>query len=320
MFNRLFRKLGKIETRRQQSRGAESGIESLEKRELMTADLKFNNAFMSLSDSSNGNYLVNVQYELANVGNTAANLTGIPNFASDNVTIRLWASQDQTLDANDPVLEQSTMPYNDSGAQMLNAGGTLITAFSLVVAPNSQYKYLFLKVDMNNVISESNESNNTIKFEAYRPQISNNFFGIVTAPVKEDVTFANKSSACDLDSTGFYRLDVEVNGVEAKDKLKLLKSGKGEDALRIVGGYLKLGTKIVGSVMESGEGTSKLKLSIQSFEDVNGIPKSLMDRVVKNLAFRAGAQSTGFRNVSLTFMDNQSALGPTTTRPLKIMS
>jgi len=320
MFNRLFKKLGKIETRRQQSRGAESGIESLEKRELMTADLKFNNAFMSLSDSSNGNYLVNVQYELANVGNTAANLTGIPNFASDNVTIRLWASQDQTLDANDPVLEQSTMPYNDSGAQMLNAGGTLITAFSLVVAPNSQYKYLFLKVDMNNVISESNESNNTIKFEAYRPQISNNFFGIVTVPVKEDVTFANKSSACDLDSTGFYRLDVEVNGVEAKDKLKLLKSGKGEDALRIVGGYLKLGTKIVGSVMESGEGTSTLKLSIQSFQDVNGIPKSLMDRVVKNLAFRAGAQSTGLRNVSLTFMDNQSALGPTTTRPLKIMS
>ncbi len=210
MFNRLFKKLGKIESRRRQSRGAESGIESLEKRELMTADLTLKNTFMSLSDSSNGNYLLNVQYELANVGNTAANLTGIPNFASDNVTLRLWASQDQTLDANDPVLEQSTMPYNDSGSQMLNAGGTVITAFSLVVAPNSQYKFLFLKVDINNVITESNESNNTSMIEAHKPRISNNFFGIVTAPVKEDVTFANNSSACDLNSTGFYRRDLEV--------------------------------------------------------------------------------------------------------------
>ncbi|MCA9094672.1 MAG: hypothetical protein KDA68_14390 [Planctomycetaceae bacterium] len=320
MFSRLFKKLGKIETRRQQSRGAESGIESLEKRELMTADLKFNSAFMSLSDASGGNYLLNVQYDLANVGNTDANLSGIPNFANDNVTIRMWASQDQVLNGNDPVLVQSTMPYNDTGTKMLNAGSVLTSAFSVVVAPNSQYKYLFLKVDINNVISESNETNNTIMIEAYKPQISNNFFGIVTAPVKEDVTFAGNSSACDLNSTGFYRLDVEVSGAEAKDKLKLVKSGKGQDALRVVGGNLKLGSKVVGTVIASGEGTSTLKLKFQFLQDVKGISKDVMDRVVKNVAFRAGAQSTGFRIASLTLMDNQSAVGPTATRPLKIMS
>ena len=130
---------------------------------------------------------------------------------------------------------------------------------------------------------------------------------------------AYKSTACDLNSNGFYRLDVEIDGMQAKDKLKLLKSGTGPDALRVVGGNVKLGTQVIGNVNVTGTGTPTLKESFQFFTDVSGVTRSVMNRVIQNLVFRAAAKSTGTRPTSLTLMDNQSALGEKVTRPLEII-
>ncbi|MFO1021897.1 MAG: CARDB domain-containing protein [Planctomycetales bacterium] len=320
MLGRLFRKFSHTESRRRAHRDNVSGFESLERRQLLTPDLKINSAFMTLNDVSGDptKYLMTVQYQVANAGNTAAELTGVPNNAGDNVTIRVWASQNKTLDANDTLLASDLILYNDTGSHLLNAGSTLISAQSLVVSPDPLYSYLILKVDPKNAVAESSESNNTIVVDAFKPQVSQ-YTGTLGIAAKKYSQIAYKSTACDLNSNGFYRLDVEIDDMQAHDKLKLLKSGTGADALRVVGGNVKLGTQVIGNVNVTGTGTPTLKMTFQFFADVGGVTRSVMNRVIQHLAFRAAANSTGTRPTSLTLMDNQSGLGDKVTRPMEII-
>lgn len=321
MLGKFFQKLSKTQLRRRRPRrDVRFGTESLESRQMLTADLKINSALMTLNDVPGDptKYAMTVQYQVANVGNTAAELTGLPNNSSDNVTIRIWASQNKTLDAGDTLLASDLALYNDTGSHLLNAGATLNSAQNLVVTPDPKYSYLIIKVDPNNAVAESSESNNTFVLDAYKPQVSN-YTGTVGIGTGKYSQIAYKSTAGDLDSTGFYRLDVQIDGMQAKDKLKLFKSGTGADALRVVGGNVKLGTQVIGNVNVTGVGTPTLKESFQFFTNVNGVSKTIMTRVIQNLQFRASAKSTGTRPTSLTLMDNQSALGDKITRPLEIL-
>lgn len=318
--NKSLWKMSNAGLRRRARRDVRTAGESLESRQLLTADLKINSASMTLYSipGDPSKYSMSLQYQVANSGNTAAELTGLPNNPGDNVTIRVWASQNKTLDASDTLLASDLALYNDTGSHLLNAGSTLHSAQSLVVTPNPNYSYLIIKVDPNNAVAESSESNNIFVLDAYKPQVSN-YTGTVGIATRKYAPIAIHSTASDLNSTGFYRLDVEINDMQANDKLKLLKSGTGADALRVVGGNVKLGSQVIGNVNVTGVGTSTLKMSFQFFADVDGVSKSVMNRVIQNLEFRASAKSTGTRPTSLTLMDNQSGLGDKVTRPLEII-
>lgn len=225
MFSHMWNKLCGTSPRRRANRTTWGAIDGLESRELLAADLTLKNAFITLSELPNqpDKLWVNVQYTVYNAGTSGAELTGIPDNASDNVIVKVWASKNKTLDANDPLLAQNLNIFNDTGSHNLSQGAGVITAQAFAVTINPDYDYLICEVDANHVLPESSESNNRVAIDAFKPQVSN-FWETKTINKLQNSMFGSSSSACDHDAVPIKGPIRPVG--EGDDGLDFIESGR----------------------------------------------------------------------------------------------
>ena len=103
-----------------------------------------------------------IQYwwTITNVGSAPANLEGPTPADSDNVILQAYLSSDTIWNNAGDVPAGGTYVGHSPGSLAPHASrtGTFTANFSGNIA---QFNYLTLKVDFNNVVSESNENNNT---------------------------------------------------------------------------------------------------------------------------------------------------------------
>ena len=315
----------KLRTGKRQWRtlGAECAVESLEGRVLPAVDLIVSAGSMTVStDPPVGSnlYGVNLQFTVKNLGTTPIEMTGVANDPSDNVKIQVYLSLDGVLDGGDPLaFVGQTFSLIDNGSHLLGQNQTGGLGAGKQFLARETFNFLIFKVDFDNQVTESNENNNTFVFDAQAVTLVGGggviFIGPkVTAPI--DFTVRVR----DLNTVNFVggNFGVLISDAQPKEKLSMLQSGEGADRLRMTGKKLKLGGTTIGTV------TKVIPTASNSFEmslrvDFTGeVSRNVLQRLMQNLSFRAGAKSTGVRTAKFQVKDNLENLSNTTERAIQV--
>lgn len=321
MFRQFFSAPLPCPARRRRSAGCLSQIDGLESRLMPAADLKLISVIANLKDSINGNYVVNMQTEFKNQGNTAVNLTGMANNPADDVTIRVFGSKDAVLDANDPVVFANLTIFNDNGnaGNQIGANSSFFFSTSAPTTGSADYKYLIFKIDPKNVVAETNETNNTFAVDMRKPEIASMKTTLTVQPGQQ-IQAAPEISVCDLNSTKFLTATVSLGGAQLKDRLKVLKSGSGDGALKIVGTKVKLGGEVIGTVAEAHvtKETNACYLKFKFSE--GGVAREVLNRLLRNVVADVGNNSTGQRKAYFTVTDEAGQSSAQVFNTINILS
>lgn len=281
--------------------------EVLETRILPAVDLILSTATINITGDpavGSNQYSISLLYKMKNLGTTPIDVTGVAGDPSDNVRVQVYGSLDSTLDGGDTPAFSFDFDLVDNGSHLLNqndeAGAVLGTTF----LARQTLNFLILKVDYNNAVTESNETNNTFVLNVQNPTLKE-VAGTSNIGPKQIGTIHNDLTVRDLNTTNFLggNFGITIDGAQAREKF-FLKDGVGAERLRIAGSKLKLGAQKIGTVTKVLPNDSNgFQMSLQ-VEFTGDVSRDTLNRVLRNLSFKTTANSTGDRTAHIQVKDN----------------
>jgi len=288
--------------------GSLPACETLETRVLPAVDLIISAAAVNVqSDPPLGSnqYIVSYQFTVKNLGTTPVDVNGVANDISDNVLIRIYGSLDATLDNSDLPVFNFSHTLIDNGPKVLAQNETAGIVGAQGFLARQTMNFWIFKVDNDDKISESNENNNTFAVNIQPPSMIE-VMGTSNIGPKESGTIHNEVTVRDLNTTNFQggNLGIVIDGAQAKDKFLPFKVGTGEDRLRLTGAKLKLGSKTIGTVTKVlPKADNGFQMSLQ-VEFTGEVSRDNLNRLIRNVRFRAAPTSTGNRTAHIQIKDN----------------
>lgn len=281
--------------------------ETLETRVLPAVDLIISAASVNIQTDppvGSNQYSVAYQFTVKNLGTTPVDVNGVANDISDNVLIRVYGSLDATLDNSDSPIFSFSNTLVDNGSKILAQNETASVSTAQPFLARQTMNFWIFKVDNDDKISESNENNNTFAVNIQVPSLIE-VAGTSNIGPKQLGKIHDNVTVRDLNTTNFEggNLGIVIDGAQAKEKF-FLKEGTGAERIRLTGSKLKLGGKTVGTVTKvlPNDGNS-FQMSLQ-INFTGNVSRDNLNRIIRNLKFRTGINSTGNRTAHIQVKDN----------------
>lgn len=274
--------------------------EQLEVRLLLTPDLEIESMeagfLQEATRESNGDVTASLFIKMSrqNIGTTAVQLNGGTPDPSDDVIIKFFLSADTVLSPADQLvgIAQLTATFAPNG------GGEDVSEETGEFTVKSIGNFIIAFIDADDIINESNESNNLFVMDIRTPAVrftgagSNNGGKSRVASVDPFVGFL------DGNSVNYNGGQIQANMTNAQDGefLQIFRNGRGPDKIKAAGTRLKIGRRIVGTV--NGNKTDSLTIDFNA--DVDQVD---VQRVLRSIGYKVVTDSPGTRNFTFQMKD-----------------
>ncbi|MCA9092619.1 MAG: hypothetical protein KDA68_03980 [Planctomycetaceae bacterium] len=299
-----------------------AACESLETRVLPAVDLIVSEASYKITSdpfAGSDQYQLEFDFTIKNLGTTSVDLTGAPGNLSDNVLVRIYLSQDDILDGSDQNAFSGDFNLGDGGSTVIGQNQEFDAMVSGPFTANQGFRYLIIKVDSTNKVSESNESNNAFAVDAQKPELHGQTTDIFFNP-KGKGALNNTLFVRDLNTINFQggNFGVTVTGAQQKDKFLFLKSGTGPDRIRKAGNKIKMGSQTIGTVTQvlpTQDNGFQMTWRVDFTGEVN---RDALSRIMRSVGFRPSVNATGSRGLQFQVKDNLENLSNVSSRTMHI--
>lgn len=299
-FLRLFSARNTPSPRRRTASNRWCGIDGLEQRLLPTVDLALTTASAEIKAGPQPQgvqeYEMLLKWSTKNLGDEAFALNGDPLSGDDNIKVRVYGSKDLSLNSGDTDVLGYDLMFNVGGnPTLIQPNQTLHRSATVKIAPHSNNRYLIFKVDPDNKVIEPDGGNNVFVVDVFSGQLKNVPDAMsVEAGVTQAI--APQGEILDVSSTSFTKIEFFSNQGQEGDRFVFLKSGKGQEKLRIVGDQLKYGKEVLAQVIqqEAGNGKNVFVMSLTFTAKYN---RAWTNHLLQQIAIRPGKDSTGVRTV-----------------------
>jgi hypothetical protein len=316
MFTWLLPSLPKPVARRRSMRTSK-GIEALESRLLLTADLtvtSFSYDFLPSATQPNV-YHSNLSVTIKNLGTTTVSLTGNNFDVSDNVNIETGFSVDNVLGNIDDIYTGYVVisgPESDNVNISLapNEQKTFFVTGQVTAYVGFPANYLIARVDASGAITETDETNNSMPLSfggIFPPSFAGGSNTQIPAGVPELVSPTLHFFALTTTDFDGARLNVTNSTSSRGDRLSFRSATVNSELLKRSGKKIKLGDTVVGSI-QGGKKDDPLAMTFN--ENSNNL---VINTVVKNVTLRAKPSKTGPRQLTYNLIvANTSSFWPQT--------
>lgn len=275
--------------------------EQLEIRLLLTPDLEIVSMepgfLQEVTRETNGNNTASLFTKMfrRNIGTTAVQLNGgTPNDPSDDAIIKFFLSADTVLSPADQLVGTVSLTATFAA----NGGGEDVSQNSGEFTVKSIGNFIIAFIDADDVINESNESNNLFVMDIRTPSVEITGAGGSNAGKKRVASVDPAIGFLDGNSVNYNggQIQAEMTNAQAGEFLQIVRNGRGEEKIRAVGNQLKIGSRVVGTV--TGNKTASLTIDFDA--DVDQVD---VQRVLRSIGYKVVTDSPGTRNFTFQMKD-----------------
>lgn len=300
---------------RRRSRSLSVVPEQLESRLLLTPDLEIVSMepgfLQEVTRETNGDNTASLFTKMfrRNIGTTAVQLNGgTPGDSSDDVIIKFFLSADTVLSPADQLV--GTVELTATFAP--NGGGEDVSQLAGEFTVKSIGNYIIAFIDADNIIAESNESNNLFVMDIRTPSVEITGAGS-NVTTKRVASVDPAIGFLDGNNTNYNGGKIEAKMLDAQsgEFLQITRNGRGDDKLKLSGNQLKIGRRVIGTV--TGNKTDSLTINFNV--DVDQVD---VQRALRSIGFKVLSDTLPERNFSFQMTDPNGNVSNLATKEVDI--
>lgn len=299
---------------RRRSRSLSVVPEQLESRLLLTPDLiiaDMDPGFLQeATRESNGDITASLFTKMfrRNIGTTSVQLNGgTPDDPTDDVIVKFFLSADTVLSPADQLVGtvRLTNTFAPNGGEDVSQEAGEFTVKSIG-------NFIIAFIDADNIIAESNESNNLFVMDIRTPSVQitgggNNASTKRVATVDPAIGFLDGNNA---DYNG-GKVEAKMLDAQAGEFLQITRNGRGDDKLKLSRNELKIGRRVIGTV--TGNKTSDLTINFNGDADQVDVQRAL-----RSIGFKVLTDTLPERNFSFQMTDPNGNVSNLATKDVNI--
>lgn len=289
-----------IPSRRRPRTVNSSPPEQLEVRLLLTPDLEIVSMepgfLQEVTRETNGDNTASLFTKMfrRNIGTTAVQLnSGTPD-PNDDVVIKFFLSADTVLSPADALVGSVRLTATFAP----NGGGEDVSQLAGEFTVKSIGNFIIAFIDANNIIAESNESNNLFVMDIRTPSVEITGVGGNNAGKKRVASVDPAIGFLDGNSANYNggQIQASMTNAQAGEFLQIFRNGRGQDKIRAAGTQLKIGSRVVGTV--TGNKTASLTIDFNA--DLDQVD---VQRILRTIGYKVVTDSPGTRNFTFRMKD-----------------